>query len=431
MCSSGNFPSVLREMVVRHRLTCKTKPPKPAVRFQPGVRKAALKDGLCPKARRPFAIFLSENYTLKKGQGTKEEHAREMKRVSAQWKGLTAAKKVSYRDRSAEEVRQQHIAMSTAGVFCKRLPQMPCQTDEAKPTLCSQQVPVALQGALRLQQKLGEGSYGKVYEAFCKNTGKIVVLKLFSGRHSRTNMLRETDWLSLLLSELGDRYHTYFCSVFASDPAAEPCPWYSMEHGGQSLDKILKTSDLFRDERMELLACQLSCALRLLHSRHICHLDIKPGNLLWLSETRSLKVADCGLMEFTSLRDNKVTNYSMYVTEGYRPPELYVTEVDRSLLTPAVDIFSAGSTLYEACVGKNLFRPLGKQGSIKDSVSQWCTLCQDVQVTKVRTLPLPVARAKAPTPQEILSCRLSEAGSWKDRIRAACAAAAARRTLPA
>ena len=126
-----------------------------------------------PKARRPFAIFLSENYKLKKGQGTKDDHAREMKRVSAQWKSLTAAKKASYRDRSAEEVRQQHIAMSTAGVFCKQLPQMPCETDEAKAPLYSQQVPVALQGAFRLQQKLGEGSYGKAYEAFAKAQGKL------------------------------------------------------------------------------------------------------------------------------------------------------------------------------------------------------------------------------------------------------------------
>eukprot|EP00435_Cladocopium_sp_Y103_P023732 s2481_g5.t1 len=418
-------------MPVTHRLTCKTKLPKSTVRFQPGLRKAALKDGLCPKARRPFAIYLSENYQLKRGQGSKDEHAREMKRVGAQWKRLSAAKKATYHARSAEEVRQQHIAMSAAGVFCKQLPQMPCQTDEAKAPLCSQQVTVALQGAFRLQQKLGEGFYGKVFEAFCKSTGKVVVLKLFSGRHSEANLLRETGWLKLLVSELGHHYHTYFCSVFASDPAVEPCPWFSMEHGGQSLDRILKTHDLFKDERMELLACQLSCALRLLHSRHICHLDIKPGNLLWLSETRSLKLTDCGLMEFTSVRDKKDTHFTMYVTEGYRPPELYVNEIDRSLLTPAIDIFSAGSTLYEACVGKNLFRPLGKLGSIKDSVSQWCMLCQDVQATKVRAIPLPVARARAPAPQEILSCRLSEAGLWKDRIRAACAAAPNRRALPA
>ena len=212
------------------------------------------------------------------------------------------------------------------------------------------------------------------------------------------------------------------------DASAEPCPWVALEHGGLSLDVYLRKGELFKGEAMRLLVGQLATALKLLHGLHICHLDVKPPNLLWNFAVSSMKLADCGMLEFTSARETKPPAYILYVTEGYRPPELYVGDVSRALLRPAVDIFSAGSALYEACVGKMLLRPIGAKGSLRESLQHWCAMCRSGPVG--RTVSLAGWRSKNAQPEQILACRLHEAAEWRDLVLKACAPKPADRTLP-
>ena len=66
-----------------------------------------------------------------------------------------------------------------------------------------------------------------------------------------------------------------------------------------------------------------------------------------------MKLADVGMMEFDEvMAGNKEPDFLAYVTETYRPPELFQCDISRKHLRAAVDTYSAGMTLYEALVGR-------------------------------------------------------------------------------
>ena len=81
--------------------------------------------------------------------------------------------------------------------------------------------------------------------------------------------------------------------------------------------------------------------LELMHSKGICHLDIKPENILF-DEDYNLKLCDFGY----SL--NSIMVGSKKGTSGYAAPEIYEKEIYSG---PMTDVFSAGVVLFIMVVG--------------------------------------------------------------------------------
>ena len=94
-------------------------------------------------------------------------------------------------------------------------------------------------------------------------------------------------------------------------------------------------------------AHQLLCALKLLRKCNIIHADIKPDNIL-VNETKSvLKLCDFGSASLVS--ENEITPY--LVSRFYRAPEIIIgLKYDFP-----VDLWSAGTTIYELYTGKIMF----------------------------------------------------------------------------
>jgi len=97
-------------------------------------------------------------------------------------------------------------------------------------------------------------------------------------------------------------------------------------------------------------------ALFHLRSMGWLHMDVKPCNVLWEQATQHAFLIDFGLAERWPLKSTAQPKHFTHFTEPYRSPELIRGSPNRGeLLSPAVDAWSLGCTLFEAFGRGRLF----------------------------------------------------------------------------
>uniref|UniRef100_A0A7N0TI77 cyclin-dependent kinase n=1 Tax=Kalanchoe fedtschenkoi TaxID=63787 RepID=A0A7N0TI77_KALFE len=189
-------------------------------------------------------------------------------------------------------------------------------------------------------KKIGEGTYGKVYEVMDRTTKEIYAIKKI--RLVKDNLgvpnfaLREISLLKEMdhknIVRLLDVIHNekFLCLVF--------------EFLDMDLRKYMFTfPDFSKDQdQIKRFLYQILDGLSFCHSRRIVHRDIKPQNLLINRGTQTIKLADFGMARAF---DVPLKTYTQEVTSlGYRAPEILLGP--HSYSTP-VDIWAVGCIFAE------------------------------------------------------------------------------------
>jgi serine/threonine protein kinase len=118
------------------------------------------------------------------------------------------------------------------------------------------------------------------------------------------------------------------------------------EKHGQSLDAVLDRGPLPVAE-VRHATRQILAALARIHSVAHAHSDVKPCNILYDPRTGDARLADLGCAT------GRLRQGSHPGTREYMAPEILIG----SPLSPAIDLWSLGCTVFEMLTGRHLFSP--------------------------------------------------------------------------
>lgn len=195
-------------------------------------------------------------------------------------------------------------------------------------------------------EKLGEGTYGKVYRAISKETGEEFALKririLYEEEGVPGTAIREVS----LLKECDHPNVIKLHEVF-SNPSAL---YLVFEFLDMDLRVYLKRFGAFDSLMLKSATCQCFRGLEYCHSHRVLHRDLKPQNVLIDVAKHRLKLADFGLARAFSVPLKAFTHE--VVTLWYRAPEILLGQ---SKYANAIDIWSLGCIMAEMATSQALF----------------------------------------------------------------------------
>jgi len=192
-----------------------------------------------------------------------------------------------------------------------------------------------------LLNQIGEGSFGRVYKARRKYTGRLVAIKMINKLGQTKEDLQSFRGEISILRKADHPNIMRMLEIFETD--TDFCLVTELARG--DLFQIISDNQTLPEEILKKVAFQLLSALNYLHIHRVIHRDIKPQNVL-ISMNGNLKLCDFGFAR--SLSNNTIMLNSVKGTPLYMAPEL----VQEQQYNERVDIWSLGIILYELFYGK-------------------------------------------------------------------------------
>ena len=198
---------------------------------------------------------------------------------------------------------------------------------------------------------IGEGTYGKVYKAVCRDTKEEVAAKRIPVDYNAGVSLTTVREIRML-KKLRSKYVVALRDVFFEEGSI----YLIMEFLPFDLTGLVQGGHSFSDEQLHSLAHQLLEAAHHIHSFGLIHRDIKPSNIL-VDRRGQLKLADFGLTrDLSKLMTNRVC------TLWYRAPELLL---GAQSYDTKVDSWSIGCVLVEMRMKRPLFKGSDEISQVK------------------------------------------------------------------
>ncbi len=209
----------------------------------------------------------------------------------------------------------------------------------------------------QIRAKLGEGGMGAVYRAEDLTLGREVALKFLSrgatfDPEARRRLVKEAQAASRL-------NHPNIATIYELN-VTDTVPFIVMELvPGRTLKEMLQQGSLPPGQLLSTMR-QIADGLQEAHRAGVCHLDVKPGNIMLDARSR-VKILDFGLAQLsrndpaaeatgsapaTQTEVNQVAG-----TVPYMSPE----QLRGASAAEASDIFSFGIVLYECLSGRRPF----------------------------------------------------------------------------
>jgi polar amino acid transport system substrate-binding protein len=197
-------------------------------------------------------------------------------------------------------------------------------------------------GRYEIRDELGRGGMATVYHAYDPHFQRDVALKILPrvfmhDENFRARFVREARAVAALEHWAIVPVHDY--------GEQDEQPFFVMRFmpGGSLLDRI-ERGRLSLDEVTPTIE-RIAAALDFAHRKDVVHRDVKPANILF-DESGDAYLSDFGIVKLTE-STAQLTGSGIVGTPSYMAPEM----MQRGGITPLIDVYALGVTLYQALTG--------------------------------------------------------------------------------
>jgi len=250
-------------------------------------------------------------------------------------------------------------------------------------------------GHFKLLRLVGEGKMGRVIQARDINLHRLVALKVLCKRLPGIDAGRRVDQFFREARAAAQIDHPNVIRIYEINQ--HDGWWYiamEMIEGG-NLREAIKAAGPLPAQKACAFVADAASALATAHEMGILHRDVKPTNLMLTRQGRC-KVTDFGLVHMDDPNDPFHFTHKAVGSPLFMAPEMIL----RRAQTPALDVYSLGTTLFFALTarapytGKTVQEVLKKQ--VKAPIPDLRTLLPNCSPT----LAVLVARTLAKDPSE-------------------------------
>lgn len=205
-------------------------------------------------------------------------------------------------------------------------------------------------GRYEIKEVLGEGAMAVVYRAYDPEINRSVACKVL-----KESLCVDDEYTSRFLREskaAGALSHPSIVTIYDVGKV-QGVPYIMMELiEGKDLGEALKEHQKFSQKDTLKIALRLAKALDYAHAANVVHRDIKPDNIILMSDNETVKVADFGIARVGESDETQQTQVGTLLgTPRYMSPEQALGET----IDGRSDLFSVGAIMYEMLTGQKAF----------------------------------------------------------------------------
>ncbi len=202
-------------------------------------------------------------------------------------------------------------------------------------------------GRYQLVREIGRGAMGMVYLGRDPKIGREVAIKTlalsaeFEGKEleeSEQRFLREAE-------AVGRLNHMNIVTIYDVGED-QGLAYIAMDYvEGVSLDHHIAKGALLKIRTIIEVCAQVADALAYAHKKKVIHRDVKPANIIYNANTKTVKVTDFGIASLTD--DTKTRTGTILGSPSYMSPE----QISGKKVAGTSDQFSLGVTMYQLLSG--------------------------------------------------------------------------------